>query len=376
MKNVLFIFLLMLTFSACEKVDYLEPHPNGDGTVNIIVSSQKADTIASFTNNGRTTFMVESNKFFIFSYETDLEVDYQIWEFWDGQLSYEESPSYFYGGYDIKEISLTIVDVDGFSHYTNSDMNLFARYPNSPYIITNVSASGSDDYLLTAGVYKNAWYGVSGNYYLFGTITSNPWNDYQLINPADTNYRMSANANLFSVTQEVGHWVKSELLLAPGDHSFGIVRFDGEDPIWGNFKNSQYVLDDNPTLISFHLTNDGQVIPVTPLPGEHGDQGPLAVLRYTIHSNNSVSVFVNLDENFSSGNPWWSYLDHNETWYTATSLAYVPDFSNWGKFTVNSINDFPIRMIWGLYANQNNSNMAQSMYWVSYYQYIYLNIMQ
>jgi hypothetical protein len=108
-----------------------------------------------------------------------------------------------------------------------------------------------------------------------------------------------------------------------------------------------YVLEDSPTLISFHLTDDGQIIPVIPLPGESGDQGPSAVLRFTIHNDNSVSVFVNLDGNYSQGNPWWKYLDHNENWHAPISLSQVANFPNWGKFTVSSIDDFPITLLWG-----------------------------
>ncbi|GEM_PF-3734619 len=375
MKKILSIFLFFFIFSACEKVDYMDPDLDpGDGEVAIKVATleegQEIETTT--TEAGETIFMVESNKQFIFSYETDMSVDYVIWEFWNEEESFDDNPIYFYGGYDMKSISLTIVGLNGEEHQVTSYLNLFPRYPESPFYITDVEESG-DKFKITAGIYKNAWHGVSGNYYLYGTITDIPWDNHQMINPADTNYRMSSNGELHPA-EGVGHWVKTQIEIAPGDHSFGVVRFVGDDPIWGNFKNSNFVTVDEPTLISFHLKDDGEIIPVVPIPGENGDQGPSAALRFTINNDNSVTVYVNLDGSFSQGDPWWSYLDHNEQWHSPIPLSSVPNFPNWGKLHISDIEDFPVRMVWGLYEDQENNNMSQSIFWDDYYQYIFLQI--
>ncbi len=376
MKKLLSIFVVFFVIlSACEKVEYLEPDFDpGDGLVTIKVTGTDGETAETHTTTaGETIFMVESNKQFIFSYETELDVEYVMWTFWDESESFDDNPIYFYGGYVVRSITLMVVDTDGDSYQTTSYLNLFPRYPGTPFYITDVEESG-DKYTITAGIYKNAWYGVSGNYHFFGSITDIPWSDHQLINPADTNYRMSQDGNLHPATG-VGHWVKTQLDLYPGDHAFGVVRFDGEDGIWGNFKNSLFVLEDEPTLISFHLTEDGEIIPIVPLPGNNGDQGPSSVLRFTINSDNSVTVYVNLDGVFSQGGPWWSYLDHNENWHSPISLSQVEDFPTWGAFTIGSTDHFPVRMVWGLYEDQQNDNMSQSIFWDSYYQYCYLHLL-
>ncbi len=376
MKKLMSIFVVVLfIFSACEKEEYMDPDidpGDGDDFITIKVSSDESGTVTTQTTAaGETMFMVESNKKFIFSYETDIQVSYVIWKFWDEEESYEDNPIYFYSGYDIKPVTLTIVDNNGQSYQVTAQLNLFPRYPDSPFYITDIEESG-DKYLITAGIYKNAWHAVSGNYYFIGSITN--WDDYQMINPVDTNYRMSADGQLH-IAEGVGHWVKTQLELYPGDHNFGVVRFIDNDPIWGNFKNSNFINENEPTLISFHITEYGEIIPVTPLPGEDGDQGPSAVLRFTINSDNSVTIYVNLNGLFSQGNPWWSYLDHNEQWYSPLALDPVGNFPNWGKLTIGDINDFPVIMIWGLYEDAQNDNMSLSKFWDYYYKYIYLHIL-
>ncbi len=382
MKKIKILFALsFLLFSACEKVDYMERDDfepvDGESLLTIKVASyDDRKTTKNYKGaSNESSFMLESNKKFIFSYETNLQVDRVIWEFWDGEESHSHNPIYFYAGYDIKTISLTIFNNDGQSYKTESQLNLFPRYPGPPFYVSDIIESG-DKFKLTLGIYKNAWNNVFGDYYLIGSVIDEAWQDYQMISPADTNYRISSDGNLYEVTNGVGHWLKTSLELSHGDHNFGIVRFDDENAVWGNFKNSLFVSEEEPTLISFHLKDNGEVLPIISLPGENGDQGPSSVLRFTINDDNSVIVYVNLNDLFNNGNPWWSYLDQNEEWHSPLSLESVEDFPNWGKLTINNIDDFPVRMIWGLYEDQKNHNMSQSIFWDNYYQYIYLHVLK
>ncbi len=376
MKKLFSIFVVIVFFiSACEKVDYIEPNfdpIDGQGLVTIKVAHKGGEASEFYGRGGQQEmFMLESNKQFIFSYQTELEVDFVIWEFWDESQSFENNPIYFYGGYDIKSITLTVVTTDGQSYQVTSYLNLFPRWPKTPLNIKVLEPANNGNYVISAEIYKNAWHGVSGNFNFIGSVTEDPWEDYQLISPADTNYRMAAN-DIMHPADGMGHWLKTQIEIQPGDHSFGVVRFDGEDPIWGNFKNSEFVLESEPTLISFHLTENGQIISANPLPGEGGDMGPSAPLRYTINTN-TITVFVNLVDNFTEGNPWWSYLDHNEEWHSAIYLSAVENFPTWGKFTI-PISELPKRLVWGLHSGQTNSNMFQSQLWDSYYEYCYLHL--
>lgn len=373
-KNLFLIIFFIFAALACEKVEYdpFIPDSNpGDGVIVINVSGLDGETASAYTSPaGETVFMVETNRMFVFTYTATVEVDYQIWEFYNEEISYDESPIYFYGDYDVKSLKLTVVDVDGESYSITVYLDLYSRYPNFPFYITDIEENDDDSFTITTAAYKNSWHGVSGNYYLVGTVTDIPWDGYQQIDPADTNYRMSADGNIYPA-DGIGHWIKATLNIIPGDHAFGITRFVDDDPIWGNFKGSNFVLEETPGLIEFHLTNNGEIIPVIPLPGDFGDSGPASVVRLERNEENIV-VYLNLTGSYQPDS-WWSYLDHNENWVENT-LYPVDDFPNWGKFHVTDLSHFPIRMKFGRVSGQSSNNMAQSIFYVPYYDYLLIHM--
>lgn len=372
-KLIYFVASLFLIFASCEKVDFELPDyddpSDGSDLITIKVGGVDGGEYNHYTSPaGETVFIVETNKNFLFTYETEINVSSQVWEFYNGETSFDEVAIFFYGGYEIEYLTLTVVDQEGVSYSTTIYLDLYPRGQNSPFVITDVEESTDGKWTITAGAYKNAWYGVHGSYNLFGSVTDEPWNDY--IEILDTNYRMTQAGELLP-SNYIGHWIKVQMDIWPGDHTFGVVRFDNEDAVWGNFKGSQYVLEESPTLLQFHLTNEGDIVPVIPLPGDFGDQGPTSVIRMT-ENEETVTVYFRLDGNFIHGSSWWSFLDENEEFTSEMPLYHVNDFPEWGAIEINK-NFFPKRIIFGRNSGIISSNISMSQFYDHYFGYLFLH---
>jgi hypothetical protein len=386
MKKISFMFFIAIIIAmvGCEKIPQPEfinnpetPHQDGRGILTININP---DGALKSTSSAGDTVKVESNKMFIFSYTSTIPMVSQTWEFFDGSLSNEAIASYYYWGFNQKPVSLVTQDGDGNTYEISVMLDLYARYPGDPVIWLGSELVGSDKYKVSFAVYKNGITQETGPYRLFGSVTPDPWEDYIDTSPDDTNYRYNPQNHqlLPAISGDVGRWIKVVThSVLPGDHTMTVLKTVGLEDIWGNFKGSEYVSDDDHSSILFNLSADGTVSSATgasQLPGAGGDTGSNAVIRIDI-IDDDVIVYFNNNQHYSSINSWTRYLLPDQDWSNPLLLDAVPGFIFWAKYEDN-IDNFPLAMEFGPQINQLDNlseNIEQSMFWDNFYNYLYIN---
>lgn len=387
MKKILnfcaLLALMLFVFSACQKIEYVEPDENAanDGVLKISVSGGPLGAGVKSANSLGDTIVIEGGNVYTFSYTSSVTMNSVLWTFGNNSTtSTAVMPTNKYErAFAISSVTLVGVDAGGVSHQAQIWLNNLPRAGGDPIIWAGKTLISAGVYREEFWLYKNGAYMTPLDYKFKGNVTTPPWGPLVTIAPADTNYRMEGNQLYAMPAGENGHWVKI-LIDNP-------INFDAEvAPLirvttslgeqWANFKNSQFVNSSNFGLMHYHVDANGNVSTSgggNPLmPGVGGDN----YLRFDVNQNGAnVVIYQNNEAAFTSISPWIQFKN-NDSWATPVhaSLA-VAGFPNWSKYEIPVL-DLPKRARFGsvMATPTPNPNNLSSIFYDPIYKDLFIDI--
>ncbi len=379
------LMLLLFVFSACQKIDYIDPdsiNANNDGVIKINVSGGPlSGGVKSATALGDTV-IIEGGNVYTFSYTSTVTMSSVLWTFGNnGTTSTAAMPTNRYERtFVISSVTIVGTDAGGTAHTASIWLNNLPRAGGDPIIWAGKTVVSTGVYREEFWIYKNGAYFTPLDYKYKGNVTTPPWGSLITIPPADTNYRVDGNLIYPMPAGETGHWVKV-LIDNP-------INFDAEvAPLirvtaslgeqWCNFKGSTFVNNTNFGLMRYHVDANGNVSTTgggqNPLmPGVGGDN----YVRFDVSQNGlNIIIYQNNEVSFNGISPWIQFKN-NDSWSTPlhASLA-VTGFVNWSKYEIPVL-DLPKRARFGsnMAAPTINPNNTSSIFYDPIYKDLFIDI--
>ncbi len=375
MKKILFLSIFVtLLLSACKEQVLVNPNETliADNVIQIRVNNSYKVT------TGQDTAYTEKNLRTIYSAMSISGVNIVAWqwEFAENNSTYSGKTVEFWHNLApgvVTQVSLLGLDDQGSQHLAQINVKIVYSLDGLPGLMfVSSSPVGDGTYNVVFASHKKGMRGINGVYGYTGTVNS--W-EIQTVAAQDTNFNWD-QGQLVPVTNGSGKFIALRVNLYPADYEIHAGKIDPNDPSnllwatnWGIYQNGK-----------FTLHSDGSVSPVADvdLPGDNGDEGQNAIIRYTI-TDSSIVVFTN---DFMDANTAFIQLqDSSGVWQAPILEDSVTNFSNWKKKEIN-FSDFPIPGLlifrFGLDINNPDAtlsnNMSQSSYWDNDFQYLIFKV--
>ena len=229
---------------------------------------------------------------------------------------------------------------------------------------------GGNFFAVQLAVNKNSMPEISGAYFYLGSGDIGGWDDSTNVNAYNSSMRLDNNI-LYPVANNLGEWIKIDLILSPNDYEMGI----GKGGVWASWDGSKYVEATNPTKLLFKLNNEGIITSNASgllLPGAIGD----GYVRFDI-TETELIVYTN-NGNGSSPFPFQSYMLSTGLWGAPSLQLVLPDFPGWGKIILQRLGLPEINKMKygpdGYNPNIINPDMINSEFYDSRFEYLSFSI--
>jgi len=342
---LLLAFFVLLTVVSCDKIDnpdFGQVPPPGDAQIELILPSD--GTVKSFLFND--TIWAEKGLPVNFKAEaTGITITSWSWVF-NGAAAISGDQVVYTFVSVVNPQSLHLVGFYGNNQQITKDYVIMVVEDIStldPVELISCQDLGGGLYSVTFAISKarTRWISGASAFFFTGNMTSPPWTA-QLIPVGDTSYNIATgpapNYLPTLVIPPIGDngycYAIKNLNSIAGSYDLGTGKIKNNQQLWLDFTGSAWADPANPTLIKYTILPGGTVVPnIAPpaeLPGNIGDEGENAVLRFELGNDGAMIYFHNsVDFN---GQQFVKFYNESNIANPPVLQTAVTGFSRWGKY--------------------------------------------
>ncbi|MDD2680877.1 MAG: hypothetical protein PHE20_02100 [Patescibacteria group bacterium] len=366
------LLLIIVIFSSCEKLDYIDPTPVP------VESGITLKTTGAIVSGD--TVSIEVQRVGIFKIDYSFTMTAVTVTFPDNSTVSVTPEGYFekkWTQVGLTWLKITAVDNAGQVHERTYQVKVLVLFSDPVRFLSVTPVANSNFFKVRIALSKNGMIPGAYPFAFVGSVNGPTW-PLVYFAVTDTNYRIENNVVYPMPTGQVGSWVSTELTLLPGYYEMGIGKVKNNQLTWGDFLGSTFVSETNTTMVQFTLLPNGTIAGNSSsllTPGNIGDD----LVSFSENTNGSWNVFLNNGVVFNSlPSPFLKSLLPTEVWGAPIAQSYVDGFPNWGQVLVST--PLPEHMLFQFGPNMQAPNyvtpMAGSDYYDSRYGYLAVSFME